>query len=98
MITKGLLFLLLIRSLQRDRQIPETDRWYNFLLIFSIFPESHWLKIDSTPIPDQQEAEIAEYKRPDILLLSCQNCACLQIIKELEQRVSELEKMLSEDR
>ena len=41
MVVKRLLFLLLIRSLCRDKQIREMDRWYNFLLLFSLFPNSY---------------------------------------------------------
>lgn len=68
-------------------QLPTTFQYFSELL--------SWLKIDSTSIPGQTEAERADYERRDILLLSCQNCASLlQRIKELEQRVLELEKEL----
>ena len=54
-------------------------------------------KIDSNSIPGQQEAEIEEYGRRDILVLSGQNCTShLQRMEELHQQNEELKQQIEE--
>lgn len=68
--------------------------FYSYLLFSHVLPR---LKIDSASIPGQQEAEKDEHGRPDIVLLSCQNCASLrQRVRELEQQLLMVKQHSSE--